>query len=52
MGIFTREKNTLEIVFYYILFSLVWIVIYAPGLYDMVLFVFYAMNDFGSSFEV
>ena len=50
-GIFTREKNTLEIVMYYIVFAVVWFILYIPGLYDVTLFIFYALNDFGSAIE-
>jgi len=52
LGIFSRDKNTLEIVMYYIIYAAAWLVLYAPGVYDIVLFVFYALNDFGASFEL
>jgi len=51
-GIFSREKNTLEIVVYYVIFAVVWIILFTPALYDIVLFVFYAINDFGAAYEI
>jgi len=52
-GIYSREKNSvLEIIVYYGLFIIMWLALYTPGIYDVVLFIVYALNDFGSAFDV
>ena len=51
-GIFSRDKNVLEIVVYYIIYAAAWVIMSVPGVYDIVLFVFYAMNDFGAAYEI
>jgi hypothetical protein len=53
LGIWTRDKNTaFEVVIYYGFYSVMWLALFAPGIYDVVLFIIYALNDFASAVEV
>ena len=52
-GIFTRDKNTtFEVLVSYITFVLAFAVLCVPGAYDIMLFVYYVMYDFGSSVDI
>ena len=52
-GIFSGEEGRiLEIIVFSCFYAVMWLALYTPGIYDIVLFILYALNDFGSAMEV
>lgn len=47
-----QELDAVEVVVFYILLAMMWLIMLAPPIYDIVLFIYYAVYDFGSSIDV
>lgn len=47
-----EEEDLAWIILYWVLYVGMWGILYVPGLYDTVIFIMYALYDFGSAWEL